>query len=137
VDAKTMRELVESARVAHLSTVSADGHPHVVPICFALVDQVAYTAVDDKPKRSTRLRRIDNLTATRHACLLVDHYSEDWTSLWWVRLDGHGRVVDDPHEHARGLAALREKYQQYAERPPTGPVLALDVDRWSGWSPAG
>jgi PPOX class probable F420-dependent enzyme len=136
VDAQTMREFVESARVGHLSTVSADGRPHVVPICFALVDQVAYTAVDHKPKRSTRLRRIDNMTATGHACLLVDQYSDDWASLWWVRLDGRGRVVDDPQELSGALAALGVKYQQYAERPPTGPVLAIDVVRWSGWSAA-
>ena len=132
-----MREFVESARVGHLSTVSVDGRPHVVPICFALVDQIAYTAVDHKPKRSTRLRRIDNVTATGHACLLVDHYSEDWSTLWWVRLDGRGRVVGEPGEQTRALAALRDKYQQYAEQPPTGPVLSVDVTRWSGWSAAG
>jgi PPOX class probable F420-dependent enzyme len=136
VDAQTMRELVESARVGHLGTVSADGRPHVVPICFALVGQVVYSAVDHKPKRSTHLRRIDNLTATGHAGLLVDHYSEDWAALWWVRLDGRGRVVGDPDEQAQALASLQGKYHQYAERPPTGPVLAVDVTRWSGWSPA-
>jgi PPOX class probable F420-dependent enzyme len=132
-----MRELVESARVGHLSTVGADGRPHVVPVCFSLVDQVAYSAVDHKPKRSTRLRRIANVTATGHACLLVDHYSEDWSALWWVRLDGHGRVVDDPREQEHALAGLRAKYRQYGELSPTGPVLAVDVTRWSGWSATG
>jgi len=131
-----MRRLVESARVGHLGTVGADGTPHVVPVCFVLVDQVAYTAVDQKPKRSTELRRTANLVATGHACLLVDSYSEDWSTLWWVRLDGRGRVAGEPGEQTRALAALRDKYQQYAERPPTGPVLCVDVARWSGWSAA-
>jgi PPOX class probable F420-dependent enzyme len=136
VDAQTMRHLVESARVGRLGTVSADGQPHVVPICFVLTDKTVYTAVDHKPKRTTHLRRIANLTATGHASLLVDHYSEDWSALWWVRLDGHGRVVEDPGERERALSALSGKYQQYAEQPPIGPVLAVDVTRWTGWSSA-
>jgi PPOX class probable F420-dependent enzyme len=137
MDARTMRRLVATARVGHLGTVGADGRPHVVPVCFAVVDDVAYTAVDHKPKRSTALQRIANVTATGHACLLVDDYSEEWSRLWWVRLDGSGRVVDDPDEVARALVALRAKYHQYAERTPTGPVLAVDATRWSGWSASG
>jgi PPOX class probable F420-dependent enzyme len=132
-----MRRLADSAPVGRLGTVSVEGLPHLVPVCFALIGEIAYTAVDHKPKRTTKLQRIANVTATGHACLLIDHYSDDWTSLWWVRLDGRGRVVNDPDEAARALAGLRDKYRQYAEVPPTGPVLAVDVTRWSGWSAAG
>lgn len=132
-----MRRLVEAARVGHLATVGPDGHPHIVPVCFALVGDLAYTAVDHKPKRSTRLRRIDNIVANGHACLIVDHYSEEWSKLWWVRLDGRGRVVDDPDEVPRALTALGDKYVQYARKLPTGPVLAMEVTRWSGWSATG
>jgi PPOX class probable F420-dependent enzyme len=132
-----MRQLAESARVGHLGTVTAEGLPHVVPVCFVLIHEIAYTAVDHKPKRTTQLRRIANVTATGHACLLVDRYSEDWSALWWVRLDGRGRVVNDPDEVAQALAGLRDKYRQYAELPPAGPVLAVDVTRWSAWSAAG
>jgi PPOX class probable F420-dependent enzyme len=137
VDAQTMRHLVESARVGHLGTAGDDGRPHVVPVCFVLIDETAYTAVDHKPKRTTQLRRIANVRATGHACLLVDEYREDWSTLWWVRLDGHGRVVEGPDETARAVAGLADKYPQYAELPPTGRVLALDVTRWSGWSAGG
>jgi PPOX class probable F420-dependent enzyme len=129
-----MRRLAESARVAHLATVGADGRPHLVPVCFVLLGDVAYSAVDHKPKRTTRLRRVANIEATGRACLLVDGYSEDWSALWWVRLDGAGRVVDDPVEAARAVTALTGKYQQYAGRAPAGPVIAVDVTRWSGWS---
>ena len=132
-----MRSLVESARVGHLGTVSAEGEPHVVPVCFVVIGEIAYTAVDHKPKRTTQLRRIENLTATRHACLLVDEYREDWSALWWVRLDGRGRLVDDRDEVALAVVSLQDKYQQYDETPPAGPVLAVDVTRWSGWSAGG
>ena len=129
-----MRGLLAGAPVGRLATVGADCLPHAVPVCFVLVGDVVYTAVDHKPKRSQRLRRIENIRATAAACLLVDFYAEDWSRLWWVRLDGTGRVVTDGTERTTALTALRAKYPQYAQRPPDGPVLALDVRRWSGWS---
>jgi PPOX class probable F420-dependent enzyme len=134
MEEREMRRLAERARVGRLGTVGADGHPHLVPICFALLGDTAYSAVDHKPKRSARLRRLANIEATGHACLLVDHYTEDWSQLHWVRLDGHGRVVADRSEAARATAALVAKYPQYAGRTPTGPILALDVTRWTAWS---
>jgi PPOX class probable F420-dependent enzyme len=134
MDAASMHRLVEAARVGRLATVDAAGRPHAVPICFVLLGEAAYTAVDRKPKRGTRLRRVANIEATGRACLLVDAYREDWSELWWVRLDARARVVDDPAESGRALAVLVAKYRQYAVEPPPGPVLALDVERWSGWS---
>jgi PPOX class probable F420-dependent enzyme len=125
---------VTGARVARLATVRADGRPHLVPVCFALVGDVIYSAVDHKPKRGPRLTRLTNVEANPVASLLVDSYGEDWSALWWVRLDGHARVVHDEAEAARGIAALVAKYDQYADRPPAGPVLALTVDSWTGWS---
>ena len=122
--------------MGRLATVGEDGRPHLVPVCFALYGDVLYSAVDHKPKRSTRLRRIANIEATGNACLLVDAYSEDWSRLWWVRLDGRGRVVADAAEAALAGRTLVGKYEQYAQRPPAGPVVALDVTRWSGWSAA-
>jgi PPOX class probable F420-dependent enzyme len=136
VERQQMRRLVSAARVARLATVDAGGAPHLVPFCFAVLDDVVYSAVDHKPKRSQALRRLANIAANAHACVLVDHYSDDWFDLWWVRLDGRGRVVTDPEEAARAVRALVAKYPQYAERPPTGPVLAVEVTRWTGWSAA-
>jgi PPOX class probable F420-dependent enzyme len=147
VDERQMRHLVATAPVGRLATVDADGRPHLVPVCFALLDTTAYSAIDHKPKTTTQLRRLQNLRDTGVACLLVDHYEADWSRLWWVRLDGVGRVLasgaepgSDQHtERQQALDALSTKYQQYTERPPTGPVLALDVTTWRGWSaqPAG
>lgn len=134
VDSDEMRARVEPARVARLATVGADGRPHLVPVCFALLGEVVYSAVDHKPKRTTHLRRLANVQATGQASLLIDEYGEDWRTLWWVRLDGNARVVGDPVEANRAVAALVGKYPQYARQPPSGPVLAVTVTRWSGWS---
>jgi PPOX class probable F420-dependent enzyme len=142
----TARDAVASARVARLATVGGDGAPHLVPICFALLGDglagdgsvgdglVLYSAVDHKPKRSTRLRRLANVESTPDVCVLVDAYDEDWSRLWWVRLDGRGRVVADADERARALDALTAKYEQYRAQPPAGPVLAVDIRRWAAWS---
>jgi PPOX class probable F420-dependent enzyme len=129
-----MWNAVSQARVGRLATVSEQGLPHLVPVCFALHDDVVYSAVDHKPKRTTRLRRTANIEATGSACLLVDAYDEDWSVLWWVRLDGRGRVVADRAETERAIGALVDKYPQYREQPPGGPILALDITRWTGWS---
>jgi PPOX class probable F420-dependent enzyme len=132
-----MRTLVQAARVARLATVGADGEPHLVPVCFALAGDTVFSAVDHKPKRTSRLRRIANIDATGRACVLVDEYDDaDWARLWWVRLDCSARLVEDPAEVARARSVLVGKYPQYANTPPSGPVIALDITRWTGWSAA-
>jgi PPOX class probable F420-dependent enzyme len=128
-----VRLCVERARVARLATVGANGKPHLVPICFVLAGETLYSAVDRKPKRSLRLKRLENVRTDPRVEVLVDHYEDDWSRLWWVRLRGHARVLEAGEERERALALLAEKYPQYRAEPPPGPVLAIDVDRWSAW----
>jgi PPOX class probable F420-dependent enzyme len=124
---------VGEARVARLATVDPDGRAHLVPICFALEGGVLYSAVDQKPKRSRDLRRLRNVRERPWATVLVDHYEEDWSALWWARLRGPARVLEDGEEASRALAALAAKYPQYRREPPGGPVIALDVAEWRTW----
>ena len=128
-----MRERLAEARVARLGTVTAGGRPHLVPCCFALVGDTVYSAVDTKPKSSPALRRLANVRANGRATLLVDHYAEDWSALWWVRADGVARIVDEDDERDDALRSLAAKYPQYRRGPPPGPVLAIDVTGWRGW----
>ncbi len=123
-----------SARVARLATADADGRPHLVPIVFAVEGETLYSAVDRKPKRSQKLRRIENARARPDVTILVDHYDEDWTQLWWIRLRGRARVLDDGDERTHALELLADKYPQYREEPPDGPVLAVDVTEVRAWS---
>jgi PPOX class probable F420-dependent enzyme len=83
-----------SAQVARLATINADGGPHLVPIVFAIHGETLYTAVDAKPKRSRRLRRIENARRRTDVTVLADHYEADWNRLWWVRLEGRARVLE-------------------------------------------
>jgi PPOX class probable F420-dependent enzyme len=121
------------ARVARLATADTAGVPHLVPIVFALAGDTLYSAVDAKPKRTTALRRLANVAANPRVAVLVDHYDEDWSALWWARADGTAAVLTADGARA-GIAALVDRYPQYAAAPPAGPVLAIRVTRWSGWS---
>jgi PPOX class probable F420-dependent enzyme len=123
-----------AARVARLVTIDPDGRPHLVPIVFALDGDTLYSAVDRKPKRSLRLRRIENARARPDVTILVDHYEEDWSALWWIRLRGHARVLEQGEERERALALLAAKYPQYEREPPDGPVLAVDLTEERSWS---
>jgi PPOX class probable F420-dependent enzyme len=132
-DESVLRERVRSARVARLATIEPDGRPHLVPIVFALDGDTLYSAVDSKPKRSRRLRRIENARARPDVTVLVDRYDDDWERLWWVRLRGRARVLDGGAEAEHALDLLVDKYEQYRHDRPAPPVLAVDVVAWRGW----
>jgi PPOX class probable F420-dependent enzyme len=134
VDDSEARRHFATSTVARLATVDASGRPTLVPICFAVDGDTVYSAVDDKPKTTTRLARLDNVGAHPDVALLVDHYADDWTTLWWVRARGTGREVGQADERQRAVALLRAKYPQYADHALGGPVLAVDVSSWRGWS---
>ena len=134
MDDADLRRRVAAARVARLATVEADGRAHTVPICFALDGDTLYSAVDGKPKRSRDLRRLRNIRERPLATVLVDHYEEDWTRLWWVRLRGAARVLEvGGPEEARAIDLLVEKYRQYRAARPAGPVLAVALEEVRGW----
>ena len=124
-------ERFAAARVARLATVRRDGAPHLVPIVFAVVGDVIYSAVDAKPKRHTRLQRLANIAHEPRVSVVVDRYDDDWTALWWVRADGVAQVL--PTSPA-AVDALVAKYPQYRAAPPPGPFLEIGVRRWSAWS---
>jgi PPOX class probable F420-dependent enzyme len=126
-------ERFANAQVATLATVGSDGVPHVVPVVFALSDGVVHTAVDAKRKSTKRLRRLANIAANPEVSMLVDHYDEDWSALWWVRADGVAEVHDGGEAMARGYALLRHKYPQYERIALDGPVVTVAVSRFSFW----
>ena len=128
-----MRKRLAEARVAHLATVGPGGRPHVVPITFVLDGDAMYFAVDAKPKRTTDLQRLRNIAANPAVAVLVDYYDEDWNRLWWVRVDGHARVLD-AGQTERPVDLLVERYEQYRPARPSGPVVEISIDRMSGWS---
>jgi PPOX class probable F420-dependent enzyme len=130
------RQRLGAARIARLASVSADGTPHVVPVTFALDGDTIYTAVDGKPKTTRGLRRLDNIRRSPQVAVLADHYDEDWAQLWWVRADGTAAIIGTPALMAAPAALLARRYPQYARVPLPGPVIAIEVTAWTGWTAA-
>lgn len=121
------------APVAMLATVGPGGAPHIVPVVFAVHGDIVYTAVDAKRKSTRRLRRLANIEANPQVSMLVDHYDQDWSKLWWVRADGQAEIHYRGEEMASGYAWLRHKYIQYQRIALDGPVVTVNVQRWSSW----
>jgi len=132
------RELVDSLEVARLATVEADGQPHVVPICFVVVEDSLYSVIDAKPKRRPlALKRLQNIAANPRATVVADRYDADWTRLAWAMLSGRANVVDDDPEYAEAIARLTAKYAQYRATcfaRGTHPLLRLRIDNVCFWS---
>ena len=137
LDPHVARARLRDARVARLATVSGEGEPHLVPVTFALADGTVFFVVDHKPKSSTDLRRLRNIQANDRVCVLVDEYSDEWTSLWWVRADGRAQVWSEGGRRAAAVELLAQKYQQYRATVPEGPVVAITIERLTGWSYTG
>jgi len=119
--------------VVRLGTADGQGRPHVVVVTFAVDGDMIYTAVDQKPKSGRTLKRLRNVGENPMVTMLADHYSDDWETLWWVRADGRAAILADQRQMAAPLRLLVNRYWQYRQAPPTGPVLAVTVERWSGW----
>lgn len=125
---------LHETRVARLATSSPTGEVRLVPVCFAFVEDHLVSAVDHKPKRTGQLRRLDDIAASGTATILLDHYEEDWTHLWWVRIRGVAEVLTDDDPATRtALTALAAKYEQYTVQPPRGPVYRVATDELRWW----
>jgi PPOX class probable F420-dependent enzyme len=124
-----------TSRVGRLAFADADGHPRVLPVTYALAEGAAWSAIDAKPKRTAEPARVRWLRRDPRAALVVDRYSDDWEELAWVQLLGAVEVLalaDGP----AGLAALTDKYPQYRDRPPPGPLLRVSIERALHWRAA-
>lgn len=128
------RNRLAAARVARLASTGADSQPHLVPVTFAVDGDRVYIAIDHKPKTTTSLRRLRNIRENPRVTLLADHYEDDWDRLWWVRVDGHARILPAGEDRHDPLDALAAKYAQYRRIRPEGPVIVIEADHWTGWT---
>jgi PPOX class probable F420-dependent enzyme len=128
------RSLLAKARVARLATADEDGRPHLVPVTFTVDGDRIYIVIDHKPKTTTGLKRLRNIQRNPNVSLLADHYEEDWTALWWVRVDGWAGILTTDTERLRPVSLLTAKYAQYQLHPPGGPVIAIEARAWAAWA---
>ena len=126
-------ERLASAEVGRFATITPEGRPHVVAVTFAIVGSWVAHMIDQKPKSTKALQRLANVETYPRASILVDHYDEDWKTLWWVRIDGEVVIEKDGDVWWSARGALKEKYRQYRNSPPNGPAIFVYIDRVSSW----
>jgi PPOX class probable F420-dependent enzyme len=127
-------------RVGRLATADAHGRPHVIPVCYACDGAAIYIAIDAKPKRvaPSRLKRLANIRENAKVALVVDDYSEDWSRLAYLMIQGEAAIVESGAEHDRALVLLRAKYPQYrAMSLEERPVIRITIERAAGWASGG
>lgn len=146
----TQHELLDAARRGVLATIAPDGRPRLVPIAFAFVRPadgglLIYSALDEKPKSVADprdLARVRDIMARPRVSVLVDRWSEDWSELAWLRLEGMASVLEptdsQASEHAGAVRLLRARYSQYANQDlEQRPIIRIVVERMVGWAAAG
>ncbi len=127
--------------MARLSTLSPDGQPHQVPVVFAWHAGSIWSPIDAKPKRSGELARVRNIRHEPRVSLLLDHYDDDWSRLWWLRIAGQGEILQPDHPESDPALApvldhLRAKYPAYREiavliKPPT--LIRIEPAQVRSW----
>lgn len=131
------RSYLETTRVARLGTADVDGRPHVVPVCFALLDDAIVTPIDEKPKTGSpdELQRSRDIRENPRVVLLVDHYTESWSNLGWLQVRGTASPLQSAHtDHPPAVTALRDKYEQYADHAlEERPMIQITPERVLSW----
>ncbi len=127
-------ELLDQARVATLATVRSDGRVDLVPCTFAFDERMLVTAVDNKPKSTANLKRLENVRKFPEVTLLAHHYDDkDWATLWWVRVRGRASVQVQGSLWQGAIDMLTNRYKQYQQTPLTGAAIIIDRTEVTGW----
>ncbi|MGH8874706.1 MAG: TIGR03668 family PPOX class F420-dependent oxidoreductase [Acidimicrobiia bacterium] len=128
---------VDSAGLGRLATVTPSGAPHLVPVMLAVCDKRLVSAIDHKPKGTQRLARLRNIAHEPRVAVLLDHYEDDWSRLWWMRVDGLATIVEGGLRHEQAVQALVARHPQYRDRPPIGPAIIIEVVLVTAWQAVG
>ena len=130
-------ESLHKTRIGHLASSTSGGRPLVVPICFTFDGELIYSAIDEKPKKSSPLglRRIANIAENPQVSFIIDDYSEDWLRLRYVLVNGTAEILTEGKEFSEAISRLREKYRQYRtmklELRPIIRITPLHIVAWT------
>jgi PPOX class probable F420-dependent enzyme len=114
-----------------LGTVHPERGVDLVPVVYTVADHTIVIPVDTvKPKETTRLQRLENIAQDPRCTLLVDHYDDDWSRLWWVRVSGVGREAS-----ADAIwPVVRGRFPAYAEEASVATGIVLTPVEVTGWA---
>jgi PPOX class probable F420-dependent enzyme len=133
--------LIDKCPVGRLGQIDLLGHAQALPLVFARAGGALWSPIDGKPKKKAELDRLIWIAEHPDVCVLIDHYGDDWSSLWWLKLFCRGVVHRTNHpDWELATQALAVKYTQYAETPmffgdPT--MIRFEIDSWKSWAAGG
>jgi len=127
---------IRESRIARLATVDPSGQPLVVPVCYAYDGQYFFSAIDEKPKRvpARNLKRLRNIDQHPKVSMVIDTYSDDWSQLEYVIVQGEAEILFEGAERQRAIILLRNKYPQYREMTlRQQPVIKIRPNQFIHW----
>jgi PPOX class probable F420-dependent enzyme len=104
---KRVAKLLAAERVLRVATVGAAGTPHLVPVCHAVVGDRVYFG------SGAAGRKVLNLAENPRVAVTVDLYSEDWSQLRGVMVQGTAKIIRRGPGFTRARRRLYAKYPQY------------------------
>ena len=104
---KKLSQLIERERVCRVATVNAEGVPHLVPVCPAFQDGKIYFGSGRDG------RKVQNIEANGRCTVTVDLYTEDWSSLRGVMVQGRATLIAKGPRFRRARGLLYRKYPHY------------------------
>ena len=119
---KKVSKLIALERVCRVATTDGDGQPHLVPVCHVLVGEKIYFGSGNDA------RKVENLRTNPRIALTVDLYSDDWSHLKGVMVQGTATLIARGPRFKQARARLYEKYPQYAEEAALAPSDSVIVE---------
>ena len=109
---KAETEFVALARVCRVATLEDAGRSHCVPVCPVFDGKLLYFASDKNA------RKIKNIERNPGVTLEFDDYSEAWSGLRGVVIQGEGKIVSNGRLFRKIRGLLYTKFPQYEEESP-------------------
>jgi len=117
-----LAEFVQWERVCRVATTGAAGIPHVVPVCHALSGGKLLIASGDNA------RKVKNIAENARVTVVVDAYSDTWSTLRGVMIQGRARLIARGPRFRRGRDLLYRKYPQYPKEAALSPSDSVIIE---------
>jgi PPOX class probable F420-dependent enzyme len=134
-----VEEFIERARVARLATIDAEFKPHLVPVVFVFDGNSFFIPIDEKRKtaKPEKLKRIRNIQNNPNVALLIDDYSEDWTKLTFLMIQGMASIAIKTEGNIQVREAYKKlmtKYLQYQKVGLGEMCIIIAPEKLASWS---
>ncbi len=137
---KKIVKLIKNTRFGYLATAASNLQPYATPVVFILHNEKIYVPLDQKPKTVSisELKRVKNIQVNPKVCLLIHHYDEDWTKLWFVMITGYATLVNGTSDTLKTKLKtihnkLLSKYSQYNKISVGNFYIRIRVDKTVYW----